>query len=106
MHIGRVGLGHGRLALGQGLRCAALSVRNEQCPRLPDAIAPRGDIGSLESAGGLVGGILGLLGELALASHTFLGVFPSMIEVGGIDSDADKATENEDGGAFQPGLES
>ena len=101
-HIRLVGLGHRRLALREGLAGAALDVGDEQRPCLADAVAPGGDVAALQAAGRLVGGVEGLVCQLALAAHGLLGVLPGVEEVGGVDGEADEAAEGEDARAFSP----
>ena len=80
----------------------ALDVGHQEGPRLTDAIAPGGDIVSLQPAAGLVGRILGLLRQLALAAHTLAAVFPCVIKVGDVDGNADEAAKGEDGSGTDP----
>ncbi len=77
--IVRIGLLHRLFALRQRHRRATLRVRNEQRPRLADAIRPLRDVVAFQAARGLVGRIF--LHQLALSAHRFLRILPRMIEV-------------------------
>ena len=102
---GRVGMRHRGLVIGEQLAGAALRVGHEQRPRLADAVAPHCDVATLQPAVGLVRGVLGLLRQLALATHAFLAVLPRVIEVAQVDADAQDAADGKATGRFQPSHE-
>ena len=81
-----VGLLHGFRTGREGHAGPSLCVGHKQCPRLAYSIAPGGDVATLQAATGLVGRILGLLGEFALSAHALLAVLPGVVEVAQIDA--------------------
>ena len=85
-----VGMLHGQLVLCHRHGGSTLDIGNEQGPRLVDAIAPLGDIVTVQTTGGLVAGIL--LHQLTLATHGLLAIEPGMIEVGEVQADANGST--------------
>ena len=90
---------HGFLALRQWHRGTTLRIRNEQRPRLTDAIAPLCDIVALQSTARLVARVL--LHQFTLAAHRLLAILPGVIEVREIDANTDGSTHERDGRSLQ-----
>ena len=93
---------HGSLVVGQQLTGTALRVRHEQGPSLPDAVRPHRDVAALEAAGRLVGRVLRLLCQLALAAHALLAVLPRVVEVAQIDGNAEDSAYGKAKRCLQP----
>ena len=90
---------HGYLAVRQGDTGTALRVRNQQCPCFVDAIAPLGDIVTVQTATGLVVSIL--LDQLTGTTHGFLAVLPSMIEIRDVQTNSNQGCHHTCCGSFQ-----
>ena len=97
-----LGFGHGGLTLRDRHRSTALRIGHQQGPCLPDAIAPCRYVGALQPTIRLVGRILCLLCQLALAAHRLLAVLIGVVEVGDIDTQAQQTTDEGRQAAFQP----
>ena len=93
---------HSGFVVGKHLTCTAFGVGHKQGPRFAFAIRPHRDVASLKAACRLVCRVFGLLRQLALASHAFLAVFPSVIEVAQVDANAEHAADGEAQGCLQP----
>ena len=89
-----IGLGHRCLIHAQGYRCTTLRIRDQQCPCLTDAIAPLGDIVTLQATVRLVSAVF--LHQFTLAAHRLLTVLPGVIEVGEVDAHTDDTTQRTD----------
>ena len=87
-----VGVRHSRLVVRQRHTGTTLGVGHQQRPCLVQAVAPLCDVVAVQSATGLVGGIL--LHQFTGSAHGLLTVLPGVIEIRDIDTDTDDGSHD------------
>ena len=100
-----LGFRHSGLVLAKGNRCPTLRVRHKQCPSLTNAITPGSDVRTFQSAICLVGSILCLLRQFTLSTHRLLAVLISVVEIGDVDAQTQKTSDESGQTSFKPPCE-